>query len=103
MPKKHWLYGIGPDKLVTFKKEIDIETDCSKCFHNAVCNFDFRFRCVNFEFSNSMGAQGCQQCAHSFTRFDGKQPIPCFHCEEFVDSDIIKMLLKKEKTVDKRN
>lgn len=77
----HWLYGMGPDKEVKFNKPIKIETDCTKCIHNKVCDHVMEKRCVNYEFGTSVGS-GCVACIHRFTRYD-KDKIPCFHCNDF--------------------
>ncbi len=82
--KTHWLFGRGPDKLLDFKREVDEETDCSKCIHNEVCGHDMQKRCENYVFGTSEGPEGhsCQACSHRFTRFD-KDSVPCFSCPWF--------------------
>lgn len=82
--KTHWLFGIGPDKRLEFKKEVDKETDCRKCIHSEVCDRSMEKRCTNFKFGSSMGRPGCDQCLHRFTRFDKDETkVPCFHCKWF--------------------
>lgn len=78
--KKHWLYGERH-----FIKEVDEETSCAKCFHVKVCSYDMEKRCVNFDWGSSR-ERGCGACHHHYARFD-KDSIPCFHCEDFVDSE----------------
>ena len=74
--KTHWLFGRGPDKVLDFKREIDEETDCSKCIHREVCDRNMERRCENYVFGTSAG-HGCQGCLHQYTRYD-KDPVPCF-------------------------
>lgn len=69
--KMHWLFGRGPDKVLDFAREVDAETDCSKCIHRQVC-------CENFVAGTS-AARGCQACCHKYTRYD-KAAVPCFSC-----------------------
>ena len=85
---KHWLY-----KEIEYKMEIEKETDCSSCFHNVVCNVDKEKRCVNFEWGHSNGA-GCGMCVHQYPRWDSKQPVPCFHCKDYVDKNKIEVVDK---------
>jgi hypothetical protein len=82
MMKTHWLFGRGPDKLLDFKREVDAETDCNKCVHRKVCDLDMERRCDNYECGTSVG-RGCQACSHKYTRYDGKDPVPCFSCPSF--------------------
>lgn len=79
--KTHWLFGRGPDNILDFAREIDVETDCSRCVHNEVCGHDMEKRCENYECGTSEH-QGCQGCSHRFTRFD-KDSVPCFTCPWF--------------------
>lgn len=79
--KTHWLYGRGADKRLDFKREIDVETDCSKCIHRDVCDLAMEKRCENYTFGTS-GARGCAGCSHRFTRYDST-PVPCFTCPWF--------------------
>ena len=79
--KTHWLFGSGPDKVLNFAREIEAETDCSKCIHNKVCGHDMEKRCDNYEFGTSTG-RGCQACLHRHTRFDNDH-VPCFSCPSF--------------------
>ena len=79
--KTHWLFGRGPDKVLDFAREIDAETDCSKCIHREVCDYNMEKRCANYEFGAS-GARGCQSCLHRYTRYD-KDNVPCFTCPWF--------------------
>ena len=81
--KTHWLYGRGPDKLLDFKREIDVETDCGKCIHREVCDLQMEKRCENYEFGTS-GAKSCHSCIHRFTRYENdKDKVPCFSCPWF--------------------
>jgi hypothetical protein len=79
--KTHWLFGRGPDKTLDFAREIDVETDCSKCIHNEVCGHDMEKRCENYQFGTSPN-RGCQSCLHRFTRFHSES-VPCFSCPWF--------------------
>lgn len=84
----HWLHG--EDKR---KHQIDKESDCSKCIHVEVCRSLRGFKgfmeklCLNNLFSDSRYS-GCQSCSHSYTRYDNKQPIPCFLCKHFEEGGI---------------
>jgi len=79
--KTHWLHGRGENKEVIFKVEIDEETSCKTCIHNEVCNHTMTARCSNFLFGTSeYSGNGCSGCNHRYTRYDIKQPLPCFHC-----------------------
>ncbi len=81
--KTHWLFGRGPDKVLDFAREIEAETDCSKCIHNEVCGHDMEKRCENYVFgSSAVRGCGCQTCLHRFTRFDNDH-VPCFSCPWF--------------------
>jgi len=83
MKKTHWLYGRGPDKILDFKKEIDEESDCSKCIHREVCSFDMSKRCENYTWGTSEHAStSCHSCSRRFTRFD-EHKVPCFTCPWF--------------------
>lgn len=81
MAKTHWLFGSGPDKLLKFAKEIEEESDCSRCVHKEVCSFNMEKLCENYEFGTSAN-RGCHSCNHRFTRFDEKK-VPCFSCPHF--------------------
>lgn len=82
--KTHWLFGIGPDKRLEFNKEVDVETDCRKCIHQEVCDFNMEKRCTNYKFGSSEGRSGCGQCSHRYTRFDKDETkVPCFTCKWF--------------------
>lgn len=61
--------------------ETPIESDCSKCLHVKVCDRDMFKRCLNYEFGNSR-EKGCNSCIHNYTRFDLKEKVPCFYCED---------------------
>ena len=76
--KTHWLYGMGPDKRLDFKVEVDKETKCATCFHREVCSCDMEKRCSNYKFGDSR-YKGCEGCINHFTRYD-KDSVPCFHC-----------------------
>lgn len=81
--QKHWLYTASCE----INKVVETETDCSKCLHKKVCKISthggMRFLCHNYEFGSSGDMNSCQSCLHKYTRFDSKQPIPCFHCGDF--------------------
>lgn len=79
--KTHWLYGNGPQKSLTFVREVETETDCGKCLHRKVCEQTMEKRCENFSFGTS-AEKGCGACLHRFTRFD-KDAVPCFSCPDF--------------------
>lgn len=49
MPHTHWLYGSGPDKVLTFKRDVDRETDRSLCAHDHICSHKEETRCVNHD------------------------------------------------------
>ena len=80
--KTHWLYGQGPNKEVKFNIEIDKEDKCATCTHNVVCSHNMEIRCGNYEFGTSTN-KGCHGCIHRYTRWDGKDSIPCFKCNEY--------------------
>ena len=73
----HWLHGER-----TFNKEIKKETKCKPCIHFKVCDSRPERRCINYRFGDSR-EKHCQSCSHKYTRYDTRQPIPCFHCEDF--------------------
>jgi len=79
--KTHWLYGRGPDKVLVFEHEIDVEADCTKCVHRKVCDYKMDKRCENYTFGTSQFS-GCQGCLHKYTRWD-KDAVPCFSCPYF--------------------
>lgn len=79
--KTHWLFGRGPDHVLDFKREINDETECSKCIHREVCDYAMEKRCENYRFGTS-DSNGCHSCLHRFTRFD-KDKVPCFTCPWF--------------------
>lgn len=81
MTKTHWLYGRGPEKLLEFAREVDVETDCARCSHNKVCAHRMEERCENFSFGTSQYS-GCGACIHKYTRYD-KDNVPCFSCPDF--------------------
>lgn len=81
--KTHWLYGSGPDKLLDFQREVDAESDCSKCVHREVCDQAMERRCENYVFGTS-AERSCQSCLHKYTRYDAKDPVPCFSCPWFM-------------------
>ena len=95
-PKKivhtHWNYGMGPNKELKFNCAMRVETQCSKCAHNKVCDHKMEDRCVNYKFGRS-DEKSCLSCVHRFTRFDTyrrkEEPekdnsIPCFKCDDFM-------------------
>lgn len=86
--KTHWLFGSGADKILTFAREIDIETDCSRCIHREVCDRKMEKRCENYEFGTSEG-RGCSSCSHRFTRYH-EDSVPCFSCPSFRADDSAK-------------
>ena len=74
---KHWLHG-----ECKFEELVDKETDCSTCIHIRVCKFDVSDFCINHIFSCSAKDMArCETCIHKFTRYDNRQPIPCFKCK----------------------
>jgi hypothetical protein len=79
--KTHWLYGRGPEKRLTFVKEVDTESNCGECSHRKVCARAMEERCENFEFGTS-AEKGCYACLHRYTRFD-REAVPCFTCRDF--------------------
>lgn len=81
MSKTHWLFGRGPDQLLDFRREIDVETDCNACIHREVCDRDNEKRCENYVFGTS-GERSCQSCLHKYTRYD-RDAVPCFTCPWF--------------------
>lgn len=92
--KTHWLFGQGPDKLLDFKREIDTEIDCGKCLHHEVCDRVMEKRCENYVFGTS-AARSCQSCLHKYTRYDAKDPVPCFTCPWFEEGTTKKRLSSK--------
>lgn len=85
MTKTHWLYGRGPNKILDFEREIDVETNCVACIHNEVCDHDMGKRCENYKFGTSAEPQNsCQSCTHKYTRYD-KDAVPCFTCPWFME------------------
>ena len=81
--KTHWLHGSGPEKRLTFAKEIDVETDCRRCIHTKVCTHRMEQRCENYVCGTSVDT-GCVACHHKYTRFDQREPVPCFSCPDFL-------------------
>jgi hypothetical protein len=83
--KTHWLYGFGKNNEISFAVDVATaadETQCTKCAHQKVCARVMLERCANYDFGSS--EQGCRGCIHHYTRFDHRQPIPCFHCADFM-------------------
>lgn len=78
----HWLYGSGPNRELHFNADVEVETDCSKCAHVKVCPRATAQRCVNFKVGGS--GLDCRGCIHHFTRWDSRQPVPCFKCDDFM-------------------
>lgn len=76
---KHWLYGEKKYEVL-----VEQETECHKCFHKEVCNYDREKRCSNYEFGRS-DYSGCPSCLKNYARHDKEQPILCFHCKNFKD------------------
>jgi hypothetical protein len=63
--------------------EVIVKEDdsCRGCVHEDVCTHDMSKLCVNFMWGTSAEDQkSCQCCTHRYTRYDPKQPIPCFKC-----------------------
>jgi hypothetical protein len=89
--KTHWLHGSGPNKEVKFNVEIDKEDKCSTCTHNIVCGKNMERRCQNYQFGCS-GENGCHGCLHRYTRWDGKDSLPCFKCNEYSeDKELVQL------------
>ena len=84
--KTHWLHGRGPEKIVEFNVEIDVEHQCSKCIHGDVCKRNMPDFCWNYWFGSSTGCFSCQGCTHKYTRYDNKDPLPCFCCKHYVEA-----------------
>jgi hypothetical protein len=76
----HWLFGMGPNKVVEFNHPVREETDCKTCIHNEVCSHDVQKRCVNFD-NRATPEHGCSGCLHHYTKFH-KDTIPCFYCDK---------------------
>jgi len=77
----HWLYGVKEYTIL-----IEKETECHKCVHEEVCEKYMDERCSNYTFGTSQyDITTCFSCSNRYTRFDKKQPIPCFHCKNFKD------------------
>lgn len=72
----HWLFG-----KCKFEKEIEKETDCTDCLCNEVCSHDVSERCVNYHLGDSR-EKHCEACDRHFSRYDSRQPIPCFYCKD---------------------
>jgi len=85
--KTHWLHG-----EVTLTVEVETETNCRVCLHRVVCERVEDLRCSNHQLGDSRGHRGCQQCTHKFTRWDQQQPIPCFHCKDFLVDETVDIL-----------
>ena len=83
---KHWLYGED-----TREHKVDEESECDKCIHLALCTDLSRLEgriprvCLNYTASTS-SETGCQACLHKHTRYDRKQPIPCFLCKHYASA-----------------
>jgi hypothetical protein len=75
---KHWLH-----ENCEYNELVDKETICADCLHSKVCDRDVNKRCANFWFGDS-SKLGCDSCTHHFSRFDERQPIPCFYCADFL-------------------
>lgn len=72
---KHWLHG-----ECEFNVKVDTEHECLWCVHNYTCSHDMEKLCRNFVFGTSEH-KGCHCCINHYTRWDNKQPIPCFSCK----------------------
>jgi hypothetical protein len=83
---KHHIYG-----ECLFNVKVIKETDCLRCIHKKVCNFDCEKRCANYHLGRS-GEVGCTGCIHRFTRFDDEEKILCFICNDFMLNAIEKEL-----------
>lgn len=79
--------GISPVRFNLSEKD-------HECFHVEVCSRDREKRCINYIFGRS-DEKGCFSCLNNYARWDKKQPILCFHCENFIDKDKISAELKK--------
>ena len=75
---QHWLYG-----KCEFNVLVKNETNCVECIHGKVCKLSKMELCANYEFGSSMDMRDCQPCHHKYSRWDRKQPIPCFRCFHF--------------------
>jgi len=64
------------------KFTIERETDCSVCEHLDVCDRIMEKRCENYVFGTSEG-EGCQSCINRYTRYDNRNPLPCFLCKSY--------------------
>lgn len=71
------------------KIKITQETNCGMCAHKKVCNRNVEERCVNFVWGRS-DASHCDQCVNHYSRFDEKDPVPCFLCNDFLHESRIK-------------
>lgn len=71
---KHWLHG-----ECEFNVKVKAEHECRWCVHNYTCSHDMEKLCQNFVFGRS-GKEGCHSCSNHYTKWDSKQPIPCFSC-----------------------
>ena len=74
----HWLHG-----KCEFNTKVEEETSCYQCVHSLVCNHPMERLCQNYTFGSSDRHPGCPQCIHHYTRWEPKQPIPCFICPLF--------------------
>ncbi len=76
---KHWLHGEIELKVPTEK-----DTECHKCVHAPVCRHDMNSFCLNYTFGTSTeDMRTCHSCVLRFTRYDSRQPIPCFSCKHY--------------------
>ena len=83
----HWLHGRGPDNIVKLNVVVETETQCMTCAHKNVCNFAMPKRCVNFESGGSSNYPNtCDSCIKKYTRYDNKDPIPCFKCNDYMSA-----------------
>lgn len=80
---EHWLHG-----KCEFKVHTKEETPCYRCVHSLVCSRNMEKLCQNYVWGCSDRHPGCHQCTNHYTRWDSKQPIPCFFCSFFRGREI---------------
>ena len=79
--KTHWLFGRGPDKILTFKREVAPAHHAVDALRAVRLRLHLEQRCENYVFGTSEG-RGCQGCLHRHTRYH-KDVVPCFSCPWF--------------------
>lgn len=74
------------------KKQITEETNCEDCFHYLVCgDNDIKRWCENYEEIKSP-EYSCETCKHYLSTGYNEEKVPCFYCEEFVDTLSVKII-----------